>query len=174
MVWSTGSWSQTSSLSGPQTFLIVMSFGCRKRGARETSDAIDHSLHEQPSGISSSVVAGHDGSLVAPSMECFGIPTVDSDTDIVSDVSSSDFSDLACHNEVDVADNSVGEEQQLLQATAKERPLPTSVASASTSSGVKGLTDELVSRIVQKRIKDLKQPWEQGPISFQKRKQLIH
>lgn len=109
-----------------------------------------------------------------PQWNCFGIPTVDSDTDIVSDVSSSDFSDLACHNEVDVADNSVGEEQQLLQATAKERPLPTSVASTSTSSGVKGLTDELVSRIVQKRIKDLKQPWEQGPISFQKRKQLIH
>ena len=74
----------------------------QERGAREASDAIDHSLHEQPSGISSSVV---DGSLVAPSMECFGIPTVDSDTDIVSDVSSSDFSDLACHSEVDVADN---------------------------------------------------------------------
>ena len=99
-----------------------MSFGCRKRWARDVSDAIDHSLHEQPSGISSSVDAGHDGSLVAPAMECFGIPTVDSDTDIVSDVSSSDFSDLACHNEVDVADNSVGEEQQLLQALQRKGP----------------------------------------------------
>ena len=97
-----------------------MSFGCRKRRTREASDAIDHSLHEQP--ISSSVVAGHDGSLVAPSMKCFGIPTVDSDTDFVSDVGSSDFSDLACHNEVDVADNSVGEEKQLLQALQRKGP----------------------------------------------------
>ena len=65
----------------------------------------------------------------------------------------------------------MGEEQQLLQATAKVRPLPTSVASASTSPGVKGLTDELVSRIVHhKRIKDLKQRWEEGTISFEKRK----
>ena len=42
----------------------------QERWARETSDAIAHSLHEQPLGISSSVVAAHDDPLVASSMEC--------------------------------------------------------------------------------------------------------
>ncbi len=120
-------------MSGPQTFVIVMSFGFRKRWARETSDAIDHSLDEQPL-ISSSVVAGHDDSLVAPSMECINIPSVGNDVDIVSDVSISGNSDPSFHNEVDAADISVGEEQQLLQAAAKARPPASSdVAPASTS-----------------------------------------
>lgn len=63
-----------------------MSNGFRKRWARDVSDAIDHSFDEQPSGIGSSVVAGHDDSWAAPSMECIDIPSVDNHIDIKSDI----------------------------------------------------------------------------------------
>ena len=87
---------------------------------------------------------------------------VENHTGIVSEASISGHSEPSFHNDLDVVDLSVREEPQLLQATAP----------ASTPSEVKCLTDELASGLVHKRIKDLKQPWVQGPMScdvFEKR-----
>lgn len=52
-----------------------------------------------------------------------------------------------------------------LQATAKSRPQPSSSSSGYDRQSVKRLADDLACRAIQKRWKDMKQPWQVGPLA---------
>lgn len=53
----------------------------------------------------------------------------------------------------------------VLQATAKSRPQPSSSSVGYDRPSIKRVADDLASRAVHKRWKDMKQPWQSGPLA---------